>query len=82
MTVIGTDPQQRPRAPDMSSTQIPMASFDSSSPYAWVFLEVTVHFEHMDECQEVIGPPPTGCMQRHDCTFPSKDEERTLQTLQ
>lgn len=20
--------------------------------------------------QEVIGPPPSGCMQRHDCTFP------------
>ncbi|KTF86642.1 hypothetical protein cypCar_00032226 [Cyprinus carpio] len=32
--------------------------------------------------QEVIGPPPTGCTQRHDCTFPSKDDERTLQTLQ
>lgn len=26
-----------------------------------------------------LRPPPTGCTQRHDCTFPSGDKERTLQ---
>ncbi|KAL0149839.1 hypothetical protein M9458_054887 [Cirrhinus mrigala] len=52
----------------------------SGSPFG--SSEETILIKCESSSQEVIRLPPIGCTQRHDCTFPSKDKERTLQTLQ